>query len=272
MTSLKRLLDFYINSSLHVSVSVLSFCVLTAYESNLYLTTDFYVSIFCASIVGYNFVKYFGLAKFYYRSLTTRLKYIQWVSVLSLIGLGYTFCLLQNTTQLLLIVLGLITFLYAIPLGIKTPKNVRSIGGVKIYIIAIVWALTSVVLPLLEAQESFTLDHYLMLLQRIFLVVVLMLPFEIRDLEIDELHLSTIPQKLGIKSTKIIGYALLGDSILMEIFKDQFSPNRFLVLIFYVALLALMLAKSKKGRSRYYTAFWVESLPVFTLLLVVFFQ
>ena len=128
MTSLKRLLDFYINSSLHVSVSVLSFCVLTAYESNLYLTTDFYVSIFCASIVGYNFVKYFGLAKFYYRSLTTRLKYIQWVSVLSLIGLGYTFCLLQNTTQLLLIFLGLITFLYAIPLGIKTPKNVRSIG------------------------------------------------------------------------------------------------------------------------------------------------
>jgi len=272
MTSLKRLLDFYINSSLHVSVSVLSFCVLTAYESNLYLTTDFYVSIFCASIVGYNFVKYFGLAKFYYRSLTTRLKYIQWVSVLSLIGLGYTFCLLQNTTQLVLIVLGLITFLYAIPLGIKTPKNVRSIGGVKIYIIAIVWALTSVVLPLLEAQESFTLDHYLMLLQRIFLVVVLMLPFEIRDLEIDELHLSTIPQKLGIKSTKIIGYALLGDSILMEIFKDQFSPNRFLVLIFYVALLALMLAKSKKDQSRYYTAFWVESLPVFTLLLVVFFQ
>ena len=194
-------------------------------------------------------MKYFGLAKFYYRSLTTRLKYIQWVSVLSLIGLGYTFCLLQNTTQLLLIVLGLITFLYAIPLGIKTPKNVRSIGGVKIYIIAIVWALTSVVLPLLEAQESFTLDHYLMLLQRIFLVVVLMLPFEIRDLEIDELHLSTIPQKLGIKSTKIIGYALLGDSILMEIFKDQFSPESFPSTNFLCSTISLDVGK-KQERSK----------------------
>ena len=271
MTSLKRLLDFYINSSLHVAVAVLSFCILTAYESNLNLTTDFYVSIFCASVLGYNFVKYFGLAKFYYRSLTTRLKYIQWVSVFSLIGLGYTFCLLQNTSQLLLVVLGLITFLYAIPLGIKTPKNLRSIGGVKIYVIAIVWVMTSVVLPLLEAQEVFTVDHYLILLQRIFIVIALMLPFEIRDLEIDELHLSTIPQKLGVKYTKIIGYALLGDAVLMEFFKGQFSQNRFLVLLFSAAILALMLANSKKRRSRYYTAFWVEAIPVFSLLLVFVF-
>ena len=271
MTSLKRLLDFYINSSLHVAVAVVSFCILTAYESNLNLTTDFYVSIFCASVLGYNFVKYFGLAKFYYRSLTTRLKYIQWVSVFSLIGLGYTFCLLQNTSQLLLVVLGLITFLYAIPLGIKTPKNLRSIGGVKIYVIAIVWVMTSVVLPLLEAQEVFTVDHYLILLQRIFIVIALMLPFEIRDLEIDELHLSTIPQKLGVKYTKIIGYALLGDAVLMEFFKVQFSQNRFLVLLFSAAILALMLANSKKRRSRYYTAFWVEAIPVFSLLLVFVF-
>jgi len=271
MTSLKRLFDFYINSSLHVAVAVLSFCILTAYESNLNLTTDFYVSIFCASVLGYNFVKYFGLAKFYYRSLTTRLKYIQWVSVFSLIGLGYTFYLLQNTSQLLLVVLGLITFLYAIPLGIKTPKNLRSIGGVKIYVIAIVWVMTSVVLPLLEAQEVFTVDHYLILLQRIFIVIALMLPFEIRDLEIDELHLSTIPQKLGVKYTKIIGYALLGDAVLMEFFKGQFSQNRFLVLLFSAAILALMLANSKKRRSRYYTAFWVEAIPVFSLLLVFVF-
>ena len=46
----------------------------------------FYAAAFCASVAGYNFVKYFGFTKFYYRSLTIRLKYIQLVSVLSLIG------------------------------------------------------------------------------------------------------------------------------------------------------------------------------------------
>ncbi|MDA9646729.1 hypothetical protein N9S93_01550 [Flavobacteriaceae bacterium] len=139
MAFIKRFLDFYINSSIHVALAVLSFCFLTAFELDLKLSIYFYISVFCASVSGYNFVKYFGLAKFYYRSLTTKLKYIQTVSLLSGIGFLYAFFMLRTPSQLLLIFLGFITFLYAIPLGIKTPRNLRSIGGVKIYIIAIVW-------------------------------------------------------------------------------------------------------------------------------------
>jgi hypothetical protein len=83
--------------------------------------------------------------------------------------------------------------LYAIPLGIKTPINLRSIGGIKIYVIAIVWAGTSVFLPLLETRSVLLLDHLWIIFQRILVLIVLMLPFEIRDLELDEAYLSTIP-------------------------------------------------------------------------------
>lgn len=269
MTLLKRLLDFYINSSIHVALAVLSFCVLTGYELHLTTAPIFYSAIFCASIVGYNFVKYFGLAKFYYRSLTTRLKYIQLVSVLSLMGLGYAFLSLQYTSQVLLFFLGLITFLYAIPMGVKTPKNLRSIGGVKIYIIAFVWAMTTVTLPVLESQQALNLEHWILVLQRAFIVIVLMLPFEIRDLDLDQTHLSTLPQKLGIKNTKIIGYALLADAVLLEFFKQQFDQSRFLIVFFSVAVLAALVFHSTKTKTRYYTAFWVESVPILTLILVI---
>ena len=147
MTLFKRFLDFYINSSLHVALAVLSFSVLTGYELNLMGSIFFYSATFCASVAGYNFVKYFGLTKFYYRSLTTKLKYIQLVSVLSLTGFGFVIFQLQQSSQIVYVFLALITFLYAIPMGIKTPKNLRSVGGVKIYIIAFVWAITTVVLP-----------------------------------------------------------------------------------------------------------------------------
>ena len=140
---------------------------------------------------------------------------------------------------------------------------------VKIYIIAIVWAMTTVVLPVLESQQTLVADHWILVLQRTFIVIVLMLPFEIRDLDVDQVHLSTIPQKIGIRNTKIIGYALLGDSILLEFFKYQFSQNKFLLLIFLTVLLAVFLAKSKKKQDRYYAAFWVEAVPVFALILVV---
>ena len=254
---------------MHVAFAVLSFCVLTAYELGLEPSENFYTAVFFASVAGYNFVKYFGLTKFYYRSLTTKLKYIQLVSVLSLIGFASIFFLLQLSSQILFVILGLITFLYAIPMGVKTPKNLRSIGGVKIYIIALVWAMTTVVLPVLESQQTFVFDHWILVVQRTFIVIVLMLPFEIRDLDTDQLHLSTIPQKIGILNTKIIGYALLGDSILLELFKHGFNQNNFLILIFSVALLAVFLAKSTKKKSRYYTAFWVESVPILVLIFVV---
>jgi hypothetical protein len=268
MTLFKRFLDFYINSSLHVALAVLSFSVLTAYELNLVGSIFFYSATFCASVAGYNFVKYFGLTKFYYRSLTTKLKYIQLVSVLSLTGFGFVFFQLQQSSQIVYVFLALITFLYAIPMGIKTPKNLRSVGGVKIYIIAFVWAMTTVVLPILESQLVLSLDHCILVLQRIFIVIVLMLPFEIRDLDVDQLYLSTIPQKIGIQNTKIIGYALLGDSILLEFFKHQFNQNRFLILTFSVVLLAVFLAKSTKKRNRYYSVFWVEAIPIIVLVLV----
>jgi hypothetical protein len=268
MTLFKRFLDFYINSSLHVALAVLSFSVLTAYELNLMGSIFFYSATFCASVAGYNFVKYFGLTKFYYRSLTTKLKYIQLVSVLSLTGFGFVFFQLQQSSQIVYVFLALITFLYAIPMGIKTPKNLRSVGGVKIYIIAFVWAMTTVVLPILESQLVLSLDHCILVLQRIFIVIVLMLPFEIRDLDVDQLYLSTIPQKIGIQNTKIIGYALLGDSILLEFFKHQFNLNRFLILTFSVVLLAVFLAKSTKKRNRYYSVFWVEAIPIIVLVLV----
>ncbi len=253
---------------MHVALAVLSFCILTAYELDLEHSIDFYVAIFCASVTGYNFVKYFGLTKFYYRSLTTKLKYIQLVSVFSLMGFGYVFFKLQLSSQILFLFLGLITFFYTIPMGVQTPKNLRSIGGVKIYIIALVWAMATVVLPVLESQQILVADHWILVVQRTFIVIVLMLPFEIRDLDTDQLQLSTIPQKIGIQNTKIIGYALLGDSILLEFFKQECNKKCFLILIFLVALLAVFLAKSTKKKSRYYTTFWVEAVPILVLVLM----
>ena len=102
MTLLKRLIDFYINSSIHVALALISFCFLTAIELDLKLSVYFYISVFCASVSGYNFVKYFGLAKFYYRALTNKLKYIQLVSLINIIGFLYSFLFLQTQSQLLL--------------------------------------------------------------------------------------------------------------------------------------------------------------------------
>ena len=107
----------------------------------------------------------------------------------------------------LISIFGGITFLYAIPLlpkryFIDNQKNLREIGGLKIYIIAIVWTFTTVTLPLIENKTAITTDVIITSVQRFLFVIVLMLPFEIRDLNYDSLKLATIPQKIGIKKNR----------------------------------------------------------------------
>ena len=87
MQVLKRLFDFYINSSIHVALAVCGLVWVTLLNFNVGADLDFLYFIFFATVTGYNFVKYFGLAKFHHRSLASWLKYIQIFSFLCFLGL-----------------------------------------------------------------------------------------------------------------------------------------------------------------------------------------
>ena len=140
MPVLKRLFNFYINSSIHVAIAVVCFTWLTYLEFNIDVDKKLLFFVFFASITGYNFVKYFGLAKFYRRSLAVWLKYIQVFSLFCFIGMIYFSFSLTRNALLIITGLGLLTFLYAIPffprnLIKENIKNLRAISGLKIYII-----------------------------------------------------------------------------------------------------------------------------------------
>ena len=171
-------------------------------------------------------------------------------------------------------VMGVITFLYAIPFLPKRilfdkNQNLRQISGLKIYVIGLVWAVVTVILPLVNASVEISADVYMSSIQRFLLVLVLMLPFEIRDLNYDNLKLATIPQLIGIKKTKAIGMLLLIVFFLLEYLKDDLQTKMIVSNLAVVFLLLLLLAFSRKDQSKYYSAFWVESVPIFWLAILL---
>ena len=194
MNLIKQLIKFYIDSSLHIAASVISMCLVTEIIYKLNISLNFYLFVFFSSVLGYNFIKYFGITKFHYRSLTSRFKEIQLLSFLSLITIIFSFFQLKSSVKLSAVILCFITFTYEIPFE-KSP-SLRKIKGLKVYIIALVWAFTSVGLPLLESSIFFSKENLITLFTRFLFVVVLMLPFEIRDLSYDDLNLSAIPQTI----------------------------------------------------------------------------
>jgi len=257
-----------------VALAVYALTWITLIQFDLDYDQNVLYFVFFASITAYNFVKYFGISKFHHRSLAGRLKVIQVFSFIAFIAMSYYAFQLEIKTLLLLCVLGLITFLYAVPLipmryFRDSQKNLREIGGLKIYVIALVWTFTTVFLPLIDNDVTIGADEIITSVQRFLLVIVLMLPFEIRDLNYDSLKLATIPQKIGIKKTKTIGVLLLMVFFMLDYLRNELSGVSILLTLLIVFITLLFVIFSKKNQSKYYSAFWVESLPIIWLLILL---
>lgn len=135
---------------------------------------------------------------------------------------------------------------------------------------ALVWAMVTVFLPLIYENNVINNQAVILFVQRFLLITVLMLPFEIRDLKFDELKLHTIPQLIGIRNTKLLGIVLLTVITFTELFFLQ--SNFAWIACFVFFLTAVFLLKTKRNQSFYYTAFWVEAIPVFWLGLIILSQ
>ena len=273
MKGLRQFFDFYINSSIHVALAVVSLSWLTLLEFDFYDNNILYF-IFFSSITGYNFVKYFGLAKFHHRSLANWLKFIQVFSLLCFVLMCYYAFKIQTKTLFYIVGLGLITFLYAIPFLPKRflvddKQNLRDVGGIKIYIIALVWTGVTVISPLVNNNIGVSDTLIITAIQRFVFVIVLTLPFEIRDLQYDSVKLSTIPQKIGERRTKIMGSILLLVFFILEFMKEETSYKRFIIVFVITIITLFSLLSAKNNQGKYYSGFWVEGIPVFWLSLVL---
>lgn len=270
---MKRIFDFYINSSIHVALAAYALAWVTLKEFNLnYDEATLYV-VFWGTITGYNFVKYYGITKWYFRRLTTYLKIIQVFFVICFLLLFYYVVQLNTDSLLILAVSGSVTFLYAIPLLSKYSKleNLRQINGLKIYIIALVWTCVTVMLPLVNANCNLDYNVFIVAVQRFIYIIVLMIPFEIRDLELDNSQLGTLPQKIGSKVAKLLGIVLVVFFFLTEFLKVSIRPDQVFIVFTISLITILFVVFSKVKQSKYYASFWVESLPIVWLLLWLLF-
>lgn len=274
MRVIKQFFDFYLNSSVHVALAVYAMSFITLKRFNILYDENILYFIFYATITAYNFVKYFGIAKFHHRSLTQSLKAIQIFSFICFAFLCYYALQLPFKSLIYILAFGVITFLYAFPFIPKdfyldNQQNLRDVSGIKVYIIAFVWTGVTVFLPLINNEFTFNADVFITAFQYFIFVIVLMLPFEIRDLKYDSLKLATIPQKIGGKLTKLFGLIFLMVFFFAEFFKDELSNCNITSSSIITFITAIFLVFTNKKRNRYYSSFWVESIPIFWLIIVL---
>lgn len=257
----KRIFNFYLESSIHVAFAVVCFTYMSFYTLETPVDWRVLAFVFFGTITGYNLVKYAPIAGLYHRSLTRHLRTIQLFSFFAFCIMVYFFFKLHWDLKLISGLLGIFTLLYVIPF--YRSKNLRNFSGIKIYIVGGVWAGVTVLLPSWHEGMYMSTEIVFLFFQRFIWVIALTIPFEIRDLKYDNTDLGTIPQRLGVTKTKLLGLALLVLVVLLEGFRANLQLDYLISLVVSLIVTGILIVAVRTERSRYFTTFWVEAVPLF---------
>lgn len=265
-----RFFDWYLHASLHVALATTALVQMTFYFCFLPFNAAVTSMVFFGTVFSYNFIKYAQvLAK--KKELTLFLKSITALSIVSFVIAAISFFFLNVKAQLLTVFFAFLCVLYVIPLA-KTKTNLRNYAGIKIYIVSLCWAGVTMLLPIVNADQSIEMDIVFKFLQRFILTLILILIFEINDLKYDDIRLKTVPQTIGVLKTKYLIGLLLIPFYFLEFLKVNYYGNQWLINLILVFVIGFFTYFAHPNRTKYYTLFWVESIPVLWFLLIILFK
>lgn len=199
-------------------------------------------------------------------------------TIVSLLSLVPLFFLLSMESRILLIFLSILSFGYGLPLfSIGDHKfGLRNIPGLKSFLITLVWTLSCVLLPVLEAQDQHlsdisTRNITIMIAKRFLLIGALTVPFDIRDLFQDkQLGLKTIPVAWGEKNAYLFcQFLLAGFVVLLFLFRNNGFSADFFALTLTAILTGWLIFRSKWEKNEYYYFFYLDGVLILQYVALV---
>ena len=264
---MKSFIRFLVFSNIWVA-----FCVLSlALSSELLLeTANHKISkfVFFATVFTYNFQRVVRVKRGvnHIRKEWLLLHRIAIYSLILLGGImsGYYFFEFQILTQIAIAFSGVLSLLY--------PFGLRKVPFSKIFLISLVWSISTMLLLVLENNIPISQNIVLHLLSRFLFVFAITIPFDIRDLKYDAQNLQTIPLFFGILKAKFIALFSLFICLVISVFQyfeNVIIPSNLLALILLYFVALIFIVKSDEKRSEMYFSFWVESLSILCYLFFV---
>ncbi len=94
------------------------------------------------------------------------------------------------------------------------------------------------------------------------------IPFDIRDLGLDEDKKRTIPQVMGVTNAKTSALVILGISLVL--FQSIFNPLQSILYIISSLISGYLIYNSNKGSPDIYFTLWIDGHIIFQFLLIFF--
>lgn len=199
------------------------------------------------------------------------------LTIVSILGLVPLFFLVSIASRLLLIFLAVLSFAYGLPLFTMGERKfgLRNIPGLKLFLITLVWTMSCVLLPILEAQTAHLAaismrDTTILIAKRFLFIAALAIPFDIRDLFEDrQFGLKTIAVAWGEKNAYLFcQFLLAGYIVLLFLFRNGFNTG-FWALSASVVLTGWLIFKAKREKDEHYYFFYLDGILILQYVLVI---
>jgi 4-hydroxybenzoate polyprenyltransferase len=282
---LLAVVDFLLFSNLFIALCAVAQALVTYHL--LKVQPDKYVLalVFFATLAMYNFSMVMSRPKDPEKSPFKRVRWIfshyrmtvsmTMISVLCLIPLGLFY--LSIGAQFLMAFTALTAVAYNFPFLTLNQKKIglRNIPGIKLFLIAMVWSVSCVLLPIVEIENNHALsisssDTLLLVAKRFLFIAAITVPFDIRDLFQDKLYeLKTIPVMLGEKKAYIVcQFLLIGFMVLLLLFKQSTTAD-VIAATLTLSLTGWLIFKSNIQKNEYYYFGYLDGTMILQYLMLV---
>lgn len=186
---------------------------------------------------------------------------LRYKSHIVLYGIAGACLALYFATRLPVVTLGFLLIptvfsgAYVLPVN-RNWMRIRDYPYVKIFVLSACWALITGVAPLIHTRHPFDLDMGLVFAERFLFVMAISLPFDIRDIYVDEVSdLRTIPQRLGVGVSKWLAAGSLALSALCVWFlisRGFYAESLPPAYGIFIVITTALIAGSKPGLDDHY--------------------
>ncbi|WP_407428545.1 hypothetical protein [Arcticibacter sp.] len=285
--SIRHIADFLLFSNVFIAICAVAQGLVTYHLLEIKPDKHVLALLFCSTLALYNFSMLMSKPADARRSPFRRVRWIFshyrltiTLTIIAIVSVSVLVFFLKIPSIILLTFLALISIAYNLPLFTLNERRfgLRNIPGLKLFLIAIIWSFSCVLLPIVEGSARHLVDikvedTVLLVGKRFLFIAAITVPFDIRDLFQDKyFNLKTIPVMLGEHKAYLFCQLLLVIYVLLLlIFTRDFNAD-FWALTLTAAVSGWLILKSEIKKDEFYYFGFLDGTMLLQYLMILLFN
>lgn len=217
---MRKIIDGIINSNIYISLAAVALTIETQIQLGLKPQWHPYLFIiFFATLFEYNLHRLItvltnkeALNSEKHRWVNENLAGFYVLVAASVVGFAVVAVLAKKEVLITFAPIALVTLFYSLPIPVHSRPwfRLREIPYLKIFLIAMVWSASTILLPIVQFSGIFDNTHVALLLtERFFFLFAIAIPFDLRDFDADRREGLKTFARFGEKKAMAMSYTAL---------------------------------------------------------------